>query len=93
MNLAGWGYHAQYLMDELELGERVAMSLDSEACGFDAIFDLQAEAFFAQELPVDGRVDAFWDADELDREEMWSSWDDDDEPATWDTDDRQEWYD
>lgn len=63
---------AEYLHDEMELGERVAMYLDNEACGFDALFDLQVEAYFEQELPVDDNVQDYWDAYA------------DDEPVTWD---------
>ena len=30
----------QFIRDELELGTRVAMALDNEACGFGPLFDL-----------------------------------------------------
>lgn len=33
------GVH-DFLMDELELGEAVAMALDDEACGFGPLFDV-----------------------------------------------------
>lgn len=36
------GMH-DFILDEMELGTRVAMALDDEACGFGALFNLQYE--------------------------------------------------
>lgn len=35
----------QFTRDELELGTRVAMALDNEACGFGPLFDLQYDEY------------------------------------------------
>lgn len=36
------GMH-DFILDEMELGTRVAHALDDEACGFGALFNLQYE--------------------------------------------------
>lgn len=38
-----------WIMDELELGARVAHALDAEACGFGPLFDLQYQIYIEQE--------------------------------------------
>ena len=39
----------QFILDEMELGTRVAMALDDEACGFGALFDLSYQLYIEQE--------------------------------------------
>lgn len=38
----------QFILDEMELGTRVAMYLDNEACGFGALFDLSYELYMKE---------------------------------------------
>ena len=38
-----------FILDEIELGTRVAMALDDEALGFGALFNLQYEEHMRQE--------------------------------------------
>jgi hypothetical protein len=42
------GMH-DFILDEMELGTRVAMALDNEACGFGALFDLQYDEYMRKE--------------------------------------------
>lgn len=51
MGLYGNGMH-NWLIDELELGERVAHALDAEACGFGPLFDLQYRIYLEGEQGV-----------------------------------------
>lgn len=44
MGLYGHGMH-DFILRECEIGLRAAMCEDSEACGFDAIFDLLYEEY------------------------------------------------
>jgi hypothetical protein len=44
IGLYGHGMH-DFILDEAELGTRVAMALDNEACGFGALFDLSYEEY------------------------------------------------
>jgi hypothetical protein len=38
----------QFILDEMELGTRVAMALDDEACGFGPLFDLSYELYMKE---------------------------------------------
>lgn len=40
----------QFILDELELGTRVALALDNEALGFGPLFDLQYDEYTRKEL-------------------------------------------
>lgn len=42
------GMH-DWILDELELGERVAHALDAEACGFGPLVDLQLTEYLLRE--------------------------------------------
>ena len=42
------GMH-DWLMDELELGARVAHALDAEACGYGPLIDLQLAEYLREE--------------------------------------------
>lgn len=44
----GSGMH-DFIMVDLELGERVAMCQDDEDCGFGALFDLSYEMYLKEE--------------------------------------------
>lgn len=44
----GTGMH-DHVLDSLELGERVAASLDAEACGFGALFDRVYDQYMERE--------------------------------------------
>lgn len=46
----GNGMH-DFLLDELELGERAAMALDDEAIGFGPLFDVSYELYLAVHEP------------------------------------------
>lgn len=39
----------QFIRDEMELGTRVAMALDDEACGFGPLFDLSYKLYMEAE--------------------------------------------
>ena len=39
----------QFVLDELELGTRVAMALDDEACGFGPLFDLSYRLYMEEQ--------------------------------------------
>lgn len=39
----------QFIRDELELGTRVAMALDDEACGFGPLFDLSYRLYMEEQ--------------------------------------------
>jgi hypothetical protein len=41
------GMH-NFILDEMELGTRVAMALDNEACGFGPLFDLSYELYMKE---------------------------------------------
>jgi len=43
-----------FILDEMELGTRVAHALDDEACGFGPLFDLSYKLYMEQEI-ADGR--------------------------------------
>lgn len=45
-----------FILDELELGTRVAMALDNEALGFGALFDLQYDAYRRKEIADERRA-------------------------------------
>jgi hypothetical protein len=47
------GMH-DFILDEMELGTRVAQALDDEACGFGPLFDLSYKLYMEQEM-ADGR--------------------------------------
>ena len=39
----------QFIRDEVELGTRVAMALDDEACGFGPLFDLSYRLYMEEQ--------------------------------------------
>lgn len=47
------GMH-DFILDEMELGTRVAQALDDEACGFGPLFNLSYKLYLEQEI-ADGR--------------------------------------
>lgn len=46
--LYGSGMH-DFILDEMELGTRVAMALDSEACGWSALDNLSYELYLKEQ--------------------------------------------
>lgn len=49
LGLYGSGMHG-FILDEMELGTRVASCLDQEACGFGVLFDLSYEEWVKNDL-------------------------------------------
>lgn len=52
----GKGMH-DFILDEMELGTKVAAALDDEACGFGPLFDLDVGNYFAREALLHDHTD------------------------------------
>lgn len=52
IGIYGSGMH-DFVIRELEIGRRAAACEDSEACGFDAIFDLAYEQYVREQLRLE----------------------------------------
>lgn len=66
----GTGMH-DHVPDSLELGERVAASLNAEACGFGALFDRMYDQYMADEK-ADGRLIGPTDSCPDHQSDLWS---------------------